>query len=70
MVVVSILPHAEFGSNDHREEAPHFIFSDLFLIFLTILEPIYVMYICCNLFPWNKSALVAPTVALIFSFSH
>ena len=25
MVVVSILPHAEFGPNDHREDAPHFI---------------------------------------------
>ena len=25
MVVVSILPHAEFGPNDHREDASHFI---------------------------------------------
>ena len=25
MVLVSILPHAEFGRNDHRENAPHFI---------------------------------------------
>ena len=24
MVVDSILPHAEFGANDHREDAPHF----------------------------------------------
>ena len=24
MVVVSILPHAEFGPNDHREDAPLF----------------------------------------------
>ena len=24
MVVISILPHAEFGQNDHREDAPHF----------------------------------------------
>ena len=24
MVVVSILPHAKFGRNDHREDAPHF----------------------------------------------
>ena len=24
MVVVSILLHAEFGRNDHREDAPHF----------------------------------------------
>ena len=24
MVVVSLLPHAEFGPNDHREDAPHF----------------------------------------------
>ena len=24
MVVVSILPHAEFGPNDHRQDAPHF----------------------------------------------
>ena len=25
MVIVSILPHAEFGWNDHQERAPHFI---------------------------------------------
>ena len=25
MVVVSILPHAEFGPNDRREDAPHFM---------------------------------------------
>ena len=25
MVVGSILPHAEFGPNHHREDAPHFI---------------------------------------------
>ena len=25
MVVVSILPHTEFGPNDHREDASHFI---------------------------------------------
>ena len=24
MVVVSILPHAEFGPNDHQKDAPHF----------------------------------------------
>ena len=24
LVVVSILPHADFGRNDHREDAPHF----------------------------------------------
>ena len=24
MVVVSIRPYAEFGPNDHREDAPHF----------------------------------------------
>ena len=24
MVVVSKLPHAEYGRNDYREEAPHF----------------------------------------------
>ena len=24
MVIVSILPHAEFGPNDHREDAPYF----------------------------------------------
>ena len=26
MVVVSILPHAELKRNDHREDAPNFIF--------------------------------------------
>ena len=25
MVVVPILPHAEFGQNDHRDDAAHFI---------------------------------------------
>ena len=24
VVVVCLLPHAEFGRNDHREDAPHF----------------------------------------------
>ena len=24
MVIISILPHAEFGPNDHREDEPHF----------------------------------------------
>ena len=24
-VIVSILPHAEFGRNDHREDTPHFM---------------------------------------------
>ena len=28
VVVVSILPHAEFGRNVHREEAPYFIILD------------------------------------------
>ena len=28
MVIVSILPHAEFGPNDNREDAPHFIQTD------------------------------------------
>ena len=27
MIVVSILPHAEYGSNDYQEDAPHFIFD-------------------------------------------
>ena len=26
MVVVSLLPHVEFGQNDHQEDAPHFSF--------------------------------------------
>ena len=30
VVVVSLLPHAEFGRNDHRVEAPHFISSVFF----------------------------------------
>ena len=29
MVVVSILPHAEFGPHDHRGDAPHFRISPL-----------------------------------------
>ena len=31
MVVVSVLLHAEFGPNDHREDLPHFIISMVFL---------------------------------------
>ena len=26
VAIVSMLPHAEFGPNDHREDAPHFSF--------------------------------------------
>ena len=26
LVIVSILRHAEFGPNDHREDVPHFIY--------------------------------------------
>ena len=29
MVLVTILPHAEFGQNGHREDAPHFNFINL-----------------------------------------
>ena len=29
MVAVSILHHAEFGPNDHREDAPHFNFRNV-----------------------------------------
>ena len=29
MVIVSIPPNAEFGPNDHREDAPHFKFTIL-----------------------------------------
>ena len=29
MVVVSILPHAEFGPNSRQGDAPHFTLSDL-----------------------------------------
>ena len=29
MVVFSILPHAEFGRNDHREDTPHFIYRSV-----------------------------------------
>ena len=27
VVVVSMLPHAEFGPNDHQEDAPYFTFG-------------------------------------------
>ena len=29
MVIVSLLTHAEFGPNDHREDAPNFMFFSL-----------------------------------------
>ena len=29
MVVISILPHVEFGPNDHRKDVPHFSFGML-----------------------------------------
>ena len=31
-VVVSILPHAEFGRHDHRGDAPHFIYQTFLFI--------------------------------------
>ena len=31
MVVVSILPHAEFGPNDHQEDAHHFIYKKIII---------------------------------------
>ena len=31
MVTLLMLPHAEFGQNDYREHAPHFIISELSL---------------------------------------
>ena len=52
MVVVSILPHAEFGRIDHLEDAPHFIVCEFYrfvkgsfiyssLIFIKVLSPDY-----------------------------
>ena len=38
MVVVSILPQAEFGPNDHQEDAPYFTFG------LNPLDKIHVIY--------------------------
>ena len=32
MVIIPILPQAEFGPNDHREDAPHFILRCLKMI--------------------------------------
>ena len=34
MVIVSILPHAEFGPNDHQEDALHFICVTLVSYFI------------------------------------
>ena len=31
MTVLSILPHVEFGQNDHREDEPHFICYAVFI---------------------------------------
>ena len=30
-MVVSMLPHAEFGGNDHREDAPHCISNNIYI---------------------------------------
>ena len=39
MVVVAILPHEEFGPNDHREDVLHFIFEvSLGLIWLHLVS--------------------------------
>ena len=38
MVIVSLLPQAELGQNDHREDAPHFIFLGHFEPYLLILD--------------------------------
>ena len=39
MVVVSKLPYAEFGLNDHRKDARHFK-----IIFVTVIEIVYLNY--------------------------
>ena len=38
MVVVSILPHAEFGPNDHQKDAPHFTYKILELLITKIMD--------------------------------
>ena len=30
MVIVSILPYADFGPNDHREDVPYLIYLNMF----------------------------------------
>ena len=52
MVVDTILPHAESGSNDHRKDAPPFSY----VFFETGLDRL----------PWKKC--VAPLELLIFNF--
>ena len=42
MVIVSILPHAEFGPNDHQEDAPHFIIPGI--IPICSVMPLTVMF--------------------------
>ena len=39
MVVVSVLPHAKFGLNDHLEDAPHFISQAIFRGVDSALDP-------------------------------
>ena len=41
MVVDSMLPHAEFGPNDHREDAPHFRISSGKLNLLKIWKKLF-----------------------------
>ena len=33
MIVVSLLPHAEFGPSDHCEDAPYFINLEAFRVY-------------------------------------
>ena len=46
-VVVSILPHAEFGPSDHQEDAPHFI-----RIRLNSLTGIQMLVVIFYLYQW------------------
>ena len=61
--VLSILPHAEFGQNDHREDAPHFTRSlsrDYpFSIYESSLSKQKRLFLKCSIFYKKENKLIA-----------
>ena len=54
MVIVSVLPHAECGPNDHREGAPHFIKIELWKVLFRV-EAGWSYWASNGSLYWNKT---------------
>ena len=73
MVDVSLLPHAEFGRNDYREDAPHFSFyrqhksptwSRAPTSFVSYMTPLY--FVLSNLLIGNVTDTVQVCLRILF----